>query len=525
MAVYQALLLNTVVPQIQAAQAGDSYVMVVNATTPALRITQTGTGNALEVEDSANPDATPFVVTAAGDVGIGTNAPSGKLDVSGGTADTVAYIRTTSSTTGINSRLHLTTGVCDYIIQNQNNGGTLSSILRFVNGTSGNQIAAFDYSGNLGLGVTPSAWGGSNVRAIELQSYGAAISSNGAGATTSNFSHATFFNGTNWIQKEANVTGARYQQSGSSLGSAHAWFVAPNSTAGGIITFTQAMTLDASGNLVVGYTAGSYRLTAARSAGGTQLAVTTAQNSGTTASPLNIDIDFNGYSDGNKARIRAIDQSGNTNDSYLSFWTNGSSFTERARITSGGYFKASNDGAYLGSTSAYHELRTTDASNPCAYVYASSGSYTGQVIYVNTGRAATNAFKLISANANSVEQFYVTGDGAIYAQNTTVQSISDVRLKENVTAASEGLQVISALRPVRYDWKEGYGNNKKAQLGFIAQEVEQVFPDAVGSWQLGETEYKTVGPSALIPVLVKAIQEQQAMINELKAEVAALKGA
>ena len=71
MAVYEALLLNTVVPQIQAAQAGDSYVMVVNATTPALRITQTGTGNALEVEDSANPDATPFVVTATGSVGIG----------------------------------------------------------------------------------------------------------------------------------------------------------------------------------------------------------------------------------------------------------------------------------------------------------------------------------------------------------------------------------------------------------------------------------------------------------------------
>jgi len=81
MAVYEALLLNTVVPQIQAAQAGDSYVMVVNATTPALRITQTGTGNALEVEDSANPDATPFVVTAGGDVGIGTSSPAAKLHI------------------------------------------------------------------------------------------------------------------------------------------------------------------------------------------------------------------------------------------------------------------------------------------------------------------------------------------------------------------------------------------------------------------------------------------------------------
>jgi len=81
--VYEALLLNTVVPQIQAAQAGDSYVMVVNATTPALRITQTGTGDAILVEDAANPDATPFVVTAGGDVGIGTSSPGVKLDVVG----------------------------------------------------------------------------------------------------------------------------------------------------------------------------------------------------------------------------------------------------------------------------------------------------------------------------------------------------------------------------------------------------------------------------------------------------------
>ena len=88
--VYEALLLNTVVPQIQAAQAGDSYVMVVNATTPALRITQTGTGDSILVEDAANPDSSPFVLTAAGDVGIGTNAPTVKLDV-------VGVIKATSS--------------------------------------------------------------------------------------------------------------------------------------------------------------------------------------------------------------------------------------------------------------------------------------------------------------------------------------------------------------------------------------------------------------------------------------------
>lgn len=58
-------------------------VLSVNDANPALRITQVGTGSALLVEDETNPDSTPFIVTAAGDIGIGTSAPVTKLDVIG----------------------------------------------------------------------------------------------------------------------------------------------------------------------------------------------------------------------------------------------------------------------------------------------------------------------------------------------------------------------------------------------------------------------------------------------------------
>jgi len=61
----------------------DGAVITANTSTDAVRITQTGSGNALVVEDSANPDATPFVVTSAGNVGIGTATPTAKLDVNG----------------------------------------------------------------------------------------------------------------------------------------------------------------------------------------------------------------------------------------------------------------------------------------------------------------------------------------------------------------------------------------------------------------------------------------------------------
>jgi hypothetical protein len=155
MAVYQALLLNTVVPQIQAAQAGDSYVMVVNSTTDALRITQTGAGNALVVEDSANPDATPFVVSAAGDVGIGTNAPATKLDVSG-----TARVNSVIAADGANGTVQFGSTSTYNITGGVDNGGfrfNLPSGVDYQFRISGSDVMRLTSSGNLGLGVTPSS--------------------------------------------------------------------------------------------------------------------------------------------------------------------------------------------------------------------------------------------------------------------------------------------------------------------------------------------------------------------------------
>lgn len=195
---------------------------------------------------------------------------------------------------------------------------------------------------------------------------------------------------------------------------------------------------------------------------------------------------------------------------------------ERMRITSGGYLKASNDGTYYGSTGAYHEFRSTESSNDSIIITSTNASFAATAIINRVTRAATSAYNHIVSLSNSVEQFKVRGDGVIYAQNTSVQSISDIRTKENIVNSNDGLAIISALRPVRFDFKEGFGNNKKNQLGFIAQEVEQIFPDIVDVWGESEEEenpYKSVGPAGLIPVLVKAIQEQQAQIEELKSKL------
>jgi hypothetical protein len=68
---------------IRSGDSGKAIVVSVSTASDAVRITQTGTGNALVVEDSANPDSTPFVVDASGNVGIGTSSPSALLHVNG----------------------------------------------------------------------------------------------------------------------------------------------------------------------------------------------------------------------------------------------------------------------------------------------------------------------------------------------------------------------------------------------------------------------------------------------------------
>ena len=59
-----------------------------------VRITQTGSGNALVVEDSTNPDSTPFVIDASGHVGVGTSSPTGKLSIASGTYDSTTPLAT-----------------------------------------------------------------------------------------------------------------------------------------------------------------------------------------------------------------------------------------------------------------------------------------------------------------------------------------------------------------------------------------------------------------------------------------------
>ena len=110
-------------------------------------------------------------------------------------------------------------------------------------------------STGLGIGAVPSSWG-SNSKVLQFGGGGAAVSSTGAGSTASRFTHGCYFDNTNWKYESTSVGASLYEVTGANGGSTHAWYISPGGTAGNTVTaFTAAaMTLDASGNLLVGDT-------------------------------------------------------------------------------------------------------------------------------------------------------------------------------------------------------------------------------------------------------------------------------
>lgn len=99
-----------------------------------------------------------------------------------------------------------------------------------------------------------------------------------------------------------------------------------------------------------------------------------------------------------------------------------------------------------------------------------------------------------------------------------VLNISDRRLKTNIVNSTYGLEEILQLQPVTYNWKKTPDTDK--QVGLIAQDVRTLIPEVVKGDE--SIENLSMNYSALVPVLINAIKEQQNQIEELKKQVKAL---
>jgi hypothetical protein len=197
------------------------------------------------------------------------------------------------------------------------------------------------------------------------------------------------------------------------------------------------------------------------------------------------------------------------------FYTNA---TERMRITSGGNLA-------VGTTSL------ANASARAAIVNSGGGSIVMQI-----QRSGENVSYIGSDNADifsvwdsaPTKRFAVTSAGS--CQNTTGSygTISDVKLKENIVDATPKLEKVMQLQVKNYAFKS---NPEFKQIGFIAQELQQIFPSLIeenpDEDENGEkTGEITLGvkTTVLIPILVKAIQELNAKVDAQAARIAVLEG-
>jgi hypothetical protein len=146
-----------------------------------------------------------------------------------------------------------------------------------------------------------------------------------------------------------------------------------------------------------------------------------------------------------------------------------------------------------------------------------NSSVGGQVAYINFIRQNTQQGYIYSPS----------GGGTIYLTS------SDYRLKENVTPMAGALAKVAQLKPVTYKWKQ---SGEEGQ-GFIAHELQEVFPDAVGGEKDAVDTYtdedgneqtrikpQGIDTSVLVATLTAAIQELKATVDAQAARIAALEG-
>jgi hypothetical protein len=371
----------------------------------------------------------------------------------------------------------------------------------------GAEVARFDSSGNFGIGTTSPA-DMLDVKGNARVGQGQVVATSTVGAVGI-YSGITSGSGNAQLKffgKSVDNTGLTYELGRISGGSFGTYgidgglsFSTALNNGSNVLTLSERMRLDASGNLLVGATSAISKLTVQ---GSSDVRATVNESSAS-------------------VRVDTLAQSGGqggvgtqSNHRFF-FMTNG---TERATFDTSGNF-------LVGTTSASAKLTVVAnnaSANGSAYIQNDTGTSGSGVLYTNFSNASatTSSYYFLVARNGGGATYVLRADG-------TMTFSSDVRLKKNIVSSNGYLSRLNQLRPVSYQWNYQKEDDETTSLGLIAQEVEQIFPNLVleESFVEGEEARKSVKYSELPMMLLKAIQEQQAIITTLTARISALESA
>ena len=423
--------------------------------------------------ETANSVTEKMRITSSGNVGIGTASPLLNLQINSNTNanSTIAYSE--------NNTLKWYT--------RHNASDDSFQIVDVPNATTALNIAS---GGNVGIGTTSP-----QQRLTVGDGSGSEIISIYAGNTNASAVHFTDTN-----------TSTDYQG-----------FVSYNHSSDALRFGTaevERMRITSTGNVGIGTTApdsfnSNARNLVVNSSSSTGISIATTD---TNADSSLIFADGTGGTAGYRGAIRY-----KHNGDYMQFDTSAS---ERMRITNDGLLFVGDTNTSYGYQS-HHIAR--DYSQGYALIVRNSNTTTqnNSVLQLNQAEttSTTQGFFLIGRQGDpntGANRILIYSNGNVANVNNSYGAISDERLKENIVDATPKLDDLMKVKIRNYNF---IGQEDK-QIGVIAQEIENVFPSLVEDTKDPESEEttKSVKYSVLVPIMLKAIQELKAEVEELKSK-------
>jgi hypothetical protein len=508
--------------------ARDTPILTLNdtaASNVALRLLSTGgvtyvqsgisAGAFSPIAFTANGGGTEQMRLTSTGLGIGTSSPAYKLDVNGTSKllGNVGVGGNPSASTNIplvvqnasgqdTQLLLTTTGVNNTVMGFNNSGvtnaqgipnntayfGSLNSYPVAIT-NSGALVATFSTSGNLGIGTSSPG--------EKLQVAGA-IRATGAVA--------------------ANTTGGILAYQGSSTVMLGSW--GADASTYGAIQFYQAnstgtlnrtaMTLDASGRLLVGVTSASGNAALQIKGATSGYARLEGTSSTLFAGDASLLITGGGATE---SAVRA--------EGALLFASGGA--TERARITSGGDFG-------IGNTNPLYRLTVDKDTTSALAFFTNSNASAPNGAYIDFSAASPNNATqyFLYCEDSTAQRATIRSNGGIANYSANNVNLSDRREKTNFSPAKSYLDTICAIPVQTFNYIDQSEDDPGLTLGVVAQDVQAVAPELVmeSNWGTAEEPKQrlSIYQTDLQYALMKCVQELKAELDSVKAELATLKG-